>query len=105
MEDFLEKFSQLREFIYHSGKQDLADCVDYIGDVILPFADKMEKLNVAFYEDLFELECETKENIDNFEKRVRIQKEKGVREHFTARKRAERVKTAQHEKEPSHRSD
>jgi hypothetical protein len=105
MENFLEKFAELKEFIHHSGQQDLADCVDYIGDVILPFSDKMEKICTQYYEDLFELDCETKENIDNFKKGVRIQKKKETRKHFTARQRAERVKTAQYEKEPSHRSD
>lgn len=66
MENFKEKFTELKDYIDHSGQQDLADCVRYLEKVILPFSDKLEKACTAFYEELFEIDAETKEAIQEF---------------------------------------
>lgn len=66
MENFNEKFKDLKEYINHSGQFDLMECVDYIEKVILPHCMRMEKALDLLNDNLLEISGEFEMDLDLF---------------------------------------
>lgn len=66
MQNFSEKFAELVEYVNHCGNEDLADCVRYLRDVLIPHCQRMENQLRQFEDVLYLMEDELTNDLHAF---------------------------------------